>query len=90
MRKNDLLERGAQQLCLYPALKLCIAGSEQTIDDAIAEENLGARESKPRLPKSAVLVICFFGLNINYLSWGILQEKIMTRTYQDSTGKTSQ
>ncbi len=29
-----------------------------------------------------LLVYCFLGLQISYLSWGLLQEKIMTTEYQ--------
>ena len=32
------------------------------------------------------LVICFVGLQVSYLTWGVLQEKIMTRKYEDSAG----
>ena len=33
---------------------------------------------------------CFVGLQFSYLTWGVLQEKIMTRQYVDSTGKIGQ
>ena len=32
------------------------------------------------------LVICFIGLLASYLTWGLLQEKIMTKQYVDSRG----
>jgi adenosine 3'-phospho 5'-phosphosulfate transporter B2 len=32
------------------------------------------------------LASCFIGLQVAYLTWGVLQEKIMTREYIDSTG----
>lgn len=30
-----------------------------------------------------LLVYCFFGLQISYLTWGYLQEKIMTQVYKN-------
>ncbi len=35
-----------------------------------------------RKRKIYLLVYCFLGLQISYLSWGLLQEKIMTTEYQ--------
>ena len=35
------------------------------------------------------LVICCLGLQASYLTWGVLQEKIMTRHYYDETNKTT-
>lgn len=36
-----------------------------------------------------LLGYCFFGLMGSYLTWGVLQEKIMTREYVDEEGKKS-
>jgi adenosine 3'-phospho 5'-phosphosulfate transporter B2 len=36
------------------------------------------------------LVFSFFGLQISYLLWGLLQERIMTRTYADEKFSNSQ
>ncbi|XP_076284476.1 adenosine 3'-phospho 5'-phosphosulfate transporter 1 isoform X2 [Lasioglossum baleicum] len=33
-----------------------------------------------------LLLYCFFGLQVSYLSWGYLQEKIMTQEYEDANG----
>lgn len=35
-----------------------------------------------------LLVFYFFGLQISYLSWGVLQEKVMTQKYQSSNAET--
>ncbi|UYV82994.1 SARDH [Cordylochernes scorpioides] len=32
------------------------------------------------------LLLCFLGLQVTYLTWGVIQEKIMTRSYQDDRG----
>lgn len=36
------------------------------------------------------LIFAFFGLQISYLFWGLLQERIMTRTYSDEKFSNSQ
>ncbi|XP_033217621.1 adenosine 3'-phospho 5'-phosphosulfate transporter 1 [Belonocnema kinseyi] len=36
-----------------------------------------------------LLLYCFFGLQISYLTWGYLQEKIMTQEYTDNDGNKS-
>lgn len=33
------------------------------------------------LSKTAKFIICFAGLQISYVSWGVVQEKIMTMNY---------
>lgn len=98
VRKSGYLERGPQT-CLAPIVKLCFFGSDETIDDSIAKDEqqlIGG--SKPSSSSSAAaaknsdlkvflnLVFCFAGLQVSYLTWGVLQEKIMTRKYEDSAG----
>jgi len=36
--------------------------------------------------KAYLLVFCCIGLQVSYLTWGVLQEKIMTRDYTDNAG----
>lgn len=36
------------------------------------------------------MMSCFLGLHVSYLTWGVLQEKIITRQYVDSTGHIGQ
>ncbi|XP_042232793.1 adenosine 3'-phospho 5'-phosphosulfate transporter 1-like isoform X2 [Homarus americanus] len=36
--------------------------------------------------KCLQLIFCFLGLQASYLTWGVLQEKIMTKEYQSSEG----
>ncbi|TRY77321.1 hypothetical protein TCAL_11645 [Tigriopus californicus] len=78
--------------CMQPIVKLFVYGSEETIDDAIDHE--GSAKS-PKTIKSdwqntITLGICFFGLQISYLTWGVLQEKIMTKNYVDTAGNVGQ
>ena len=76
VKKSNYLE-GRPHNFLRPLIQLCFFGSEETIQDSIAKDE--ARNN-------ANLVFCFFGLQVSYLTMGILQEKIMTKTYEDSAG----
>lgn len=39
---------------------------------------------KSRSKQILILMYCFFGLQFSYLTWGILQEKVMTTEYEMS------
>ena len=83
VRKSGYLERGPQT-CLAPIVKLCFFGSDETIDDSIAKDEqqlIGG--SKPSSSSSAAAAK---NSEVSYLTWGVLQEKIMTRKYEDSAG----
>ena len=76
--------------CLRPVIKLFYFGSEETIDDAIETEQ--SKEAAAKRPKSdwqvgVTLAICFVGLQVSFLTWGLLQEKIMTREYTNTAGE---
>ena len=76
--------------CVWPLIKQCVYGRE--------EEPLISVTSRPDLPsaslsfgKSAILLVyCFAGLQVSYLTWGLLQEKIMTQPYSDVKFSDSQ
>lgn len=65
VRKTEVVERGGQ-LCLAPALKLCVFGSEQTIDEAITQESLQKGEKRPTstYDSSIRLSVYFVGLMV--------------------------
>jgi adenosine 3'-phospho 5'-phosphosulfate transporter B2 len=48
-----------------------------------------SRQAKT-LPRPVQLIGCFIGLQISYLTWGLLQEKILTQKYIDSIGNIGQ
>ena len=64
------------------------------LDDAITfeaqQQQKAEKAQKSEMMKGITLVFCFFGLQGSYLTWGVLQEKIMTRTYTDSAGNEGQ
>ncbi|XP_047502895.1 adenosine 3'-phospho 5'-phosphosulfate transporter 1-like isoform X2 [Penaeus chinensis] len=46
----------------------------------------GAHGEKSMGSSFVQLMFCFVGLQLSYLTWGVLQEKIMTKEYQNSDG----
>ena len=92
VRKCGYLELGAKR-CMEPVIRLCVFGYEDGLEDSIAGSEAKSESKKPvrsETKTGIILVICFVGLQISYLTWGVLQEKIMTRTYTDSTGSEGQ
>ena len=88
MREKNYVETAGKTL-LYPVVKLIVfessGGAEQTIDDSIeadsakqSQEEAASRPKNDR-DKAKKLLLCFVGLQVSYLTWGVLQEKIMTR-----------
>lgn len=76
--------------CLRNFLVLCFFGHEKDASSLVEEGGgpaLSAQkkmEEEPLSKRAMVLFICFFGLQTSYLTWGVLQERIMTHQY----GKT--
>nr|SVE75095.1 EOG090X05CU [Daphnia dolichocephala] len=72
--------------CQWRLLRLLLTG---TTTEAVAEgdvapaERLSNVEAKTLYEKALSLFYCCAGLQISYLLWGVLQEKIMTREYTD-------
>jgi adenosine 3'-phospho 5'-phosphosulfate transporter B2 len=50
------------------------------VSDAAATEKKAEKRSAP-----VMMIFCFIGLQASYLTWGYVQEKVMTKEY--STGK---
>lgn len=67
-------------------VKLCFAEHEKS--EAFQSAS-SSRADKRAVAKECVLLsYCFFGLMGSYLTWGVLQEKIMTREYIGLDGLT--
>ena len=73
----------AGKTLLYPVVRLIVFGSGGSeIEDSIEADS--TKQSKQQAPKNErdkakKLIACFVGLQVSYLTWGVLQEKIMTR-----------
>lgn len=87
VRRTGYLERGGHG-CLYMTVKACVAGAEEARTPSLEEGGL-----KPPTPekslyqKGILLVICVAGLQASYLTWGVLQERIMAHEYGEKGEK---
>lgn len=94
VRQTKFLESGPQPKMLSSFIRLCYYGNQdETIDESISETqkaNEEANKVQPEWQRAVHLLGCFFGLQVSYLTWGVLQEKIMTRQYEDSAGNIGQ
>jgi len=75
LKSSNRLEKG-NGAC-FSLLKTCIVGNA-TSDVSVVKSSSGFLSSKSR---GAVLAGCFVGLQVAYLTWGLIQERIMTKKY---------
>ena len=66
------------------AVRSCVFGADggsllPTSEPSGGSAGSGAPREHPPLRQAMVLVLCVVGLLGSYLSWGVLQEKIMTK-----------
>ncbi|XP_072105036.1 adenosine 3'-phospho 5'-phosphosulfate transporter 1 isoform X1 [Mobula birostris] len=83
-KRTNYLERG-RGFC-FPVISTCVFGSEVKTgvqDEHSPTSRTEAAESSPT-KQTFKLLACALGLQVSYLTWGVLQERVMTRTY----GKT--
>ncbi|KAM6905869.1 adenosine 3'-phospho 5'-phosphosulfate transporter 1 [Lycodopsis pacificus] len=80
-KRTNYLETG-NGFC-FPLIKTCVFGSEAKtglLDDvSLAPRNEG--ESGSSVRQVVKLIFCAAGLQVSYLTWGVLQERVMTRSY---------
>ncbi|XP_064622282.1 adenosine 3'-phospho 5'-phosphosulfate transporter 1-like isoform X2 [Lineus longissimus] len=85
LRKNKYNEKAGYGI-IPRVIRMCVFGSED--DQSVVEE--GGVTSTPVTPpkkertdlhNALLLCFCFFGLQGSYLTWGVLQERIMTHEY---------
>ncbi|XP_064484267.1 adenosine 3'-phospho 5'-phosphosulfate transporter 1-like [Ornithodoros turicata] len=85
VKRTKYLESKGTNGFLLRVLRLCILGNESEKPSL----ELGGSSEPPshRTPQRTfvnemfVLGYCFLGLQVSYLTWGVLQEKIMTQKY---------
>ncbi|KAG5679666.1 hypothetical protein PVAND_009221 [Polypedilum vanderplanki] len=86
IKKVHYLERSEQNF-LYFIIKSCFGENER--NESIIQSSSSSKSVNKALVKECVLLsYCFIGLMGSYLTWGVLQEKIMTREYLGLDGKT--
>ncbi|XP_029705055.1 adenosine 3'-phospho 5'-phosphosulfate transporter 1 isoform X2 [Takifugu rubripes] len=80
-KRTSYLETGSG-VC-YTVIKACVFGSEAKaglLDDVpVLPRNEG--DSGSSVKQAIKLIFCAAGLQVSYLTWGVLQERVMTRSY---------
>lgn len=71
---------------LYNVIKSCFGESERF--DTNQTSSTSKSMSRALMTECILLSYCFLGLMASYLTWGVLQEKIMTKEYVGNDGKT--
>ncbi|KAK7075211.1 hypothetical protein SK128_020050 [Halocaridina rubra] len=84
-KNSNFLDRAGSSI-VSRSVVACVYG--HGYDKIAAEEGSTTKSatSKSSSNNFLQLVFCFVGLQISYLTWGVLQEKIMTKEYQNSEG----
>ncbi|XP_016098328.1 adenosine 3'-phospho 5'-phosphosulfate transporter 1-like isoform X2 [Sinocyclocheilus grahami] len=80
-KRINYLETG-RGLC-FPVIKTCVFGNESKtglLDDASSVAR-NESESSSSARQAVKLFFCAAGLQASYLTWGVLQERVMTRSY---------
>uniref|UniRef100_A0AAV2KA29 Adenosine 3'-phospho 5'-phosphosulfate transporter 1 n=1 Tax=Knipowitschia caucasica TaxID=637954 RepID=A0AAV2KA29_KNICA len=81
LKRSNYLETGSG--FLFPAIKACVFGHEAKsglIDDTSAPTR-NDPDSGTSFRQVVKLLVCAAGLQASYLTWGVLQERVMTRSY---------
>ncbi|XP_044742089.1 adenosine 3'-phospho 5'-phosphosulfate transporter 1 [Chrysoperla carnea] len=76
-------------------IKSCLGSvvdGEDEYDDALrkAMNPPKPQTTTPRIKDNLLLLLCALGLQVFYLSWGILQEKVMTQKYIDESDQNKE
>lgn len=87
VRKTDVLNR-LESTNLGKALYVCF-GEYQRLPETMPKVKVDDEVERTPSNECASLAICFCGLMGSYLTWGLLQEKIMTQTYLSADGMRS-
>ncbi|XP_004518483.1 adenosine 3'-phospho 5'-phosphosulfate transporter 1 [Ceratitis capitata] len=93
--RTKYLEK-SEKTCIYTAVSMCITGNPGTELDYSEPMERKPMDPLPPSPgpqkrttsqDTLLLFWCFGGLMVSYLTWGVLQEKIMTQQYFNSEGQ---
>lgn len=66
---------------MHQLVRSCFVGTGDTgiLDSPMYTTANAGRAPKPFVYEFLLLLYCFLGLQISYLTWGFFQEKIMTQ-----------
>ncbi|XP_035667903.1 adenosine 3'-phospho 5'-phosphosulfate transporter 1-like isoform X1 [Branchiostoma floridae] len=80
IKRSNFLERSAGKGCTYNVVKACVYGTADELPTTQLDSEAPA-PSPSRFPRWAILIFCVVGLQGSYLTWGVLQERIMRHEY---------
>lgn len=80
VKKSDYLERSGGGL-IGRIIRMCF-GEDEIIDRTVIPT---IDEQRTPLQDTCLLLFYFTGLQVSFLSWGVLQEKVMTQKYTNGT-----
>uniref|UniRef100_A0A8C5N2B2 Adenosine 3'-phospho 5'-phosphosulfate transporter 1 n=1 Tax=Leptobrachium leishanense TaxID=445787 RepID=A0A8C5N2B2_9ANUR len=84
-KRKNYLETGRGPC--FSLVKSCVFGDEAKSVDEAAAAAAGRMDGESSTPQQACkLIFCAAGLQAAYLTWGVLQERVMTRTYSTGEG----
>jgi len=87
VRESGYLDRGTGRFAAI--VRLFFKGKEDTVeDDLLIKADKPEKKETTMMQDFIEFMWCALGLQVSYLVWGLLQEKIMTREYEDSAGNT--
>ncbi|XP_033847098.1 adenosine 3'-phospho 5'-phosphosulfate transporter 1 isoform X1 [Periophthalmus magnuspinnatus] len=80
-KRSNYLETGSG-LC-FPVIKACVFGNEAkaSLIDDVSAPSRNDPDSGSSVKQIIKLLVCAAGLQASYLTWGVLQERVMTRSY---------
>ncbi|KAK7907630.1 hypothetical protein WMY93_016242 [Mugilogobius chulae] len=80
-KRSNYLDTGSG-LC-FPVIKACVFGNEakSSLIDDISAPTRTDPDSGSSIKQIVKLLVCAAGLQASYLTWGVLQERVMTRSY---------
>lgn len=86
VRLTKYIQRGGKG-CIPRLVHSCFVGHSETgLLDASYTSASSNHNQHTFMQDAMLLLYCFFGLQVSYLTWGYLQEKIMTQEYEDVDG----
>ncbi|EZA58893.1 hypothetical protein DMN91_011048 [Ooceraea biroi] len=87
VRCTKYIQRSGGKGCIPRLVHSCFVGHCETglLDSPSYTPNTCTQRTFAQ--DALLLLYCFFGLQISYLTWGYLQEKIMTQEYEDASGQ---
>lgn len=74
--------------CFGRFVRLCLGDADPDLMKTIESSAPTLTQVRSPSKKALQLLYCFGGLQTSYLIWGVLQEKIMTQEYRNSSDET--